>query len=89
MLGILGYGGERAIPKVQHKKGQAGVLEGGTPGEERPTPLPWRRDGPTQYTTQTTIECFRCGKKGHVKPDYCVKLEEAKCSMVATTAPPE
>ena len=81
--------GEKEPFRKYNMKGQAGVLEGGTPGEERPTPLPWRRDGPTQYTKQTTIKCFHCGKKGHVKRDYCVKLEEAKCSMVATTAPPE
>ena len=31
--------GEKAILKGQHKKrGQAGVPEGGTPGEERPNP---------------------------------------------------
>ena len=28
-------------------------------------------------------------KKGHVKRDCRVKLEKAKCSMVATTAPPK
>ena len=53
------------------------------------SPLPWRRDGPPRYTAPAVIECFHCGKKGYVKRDCHVKLEEAKCSMVATTAPPE
>ena len=47
------------------------------------------REGPPRYTSSTAVECFRCGKKGDVKKDYRVKLEEAKCSMTATTTLPE
>ena len=71
---------ERRTEGSSERRNQGGKRNNATTMEER-----WAK----RYTTPAVIECFHCGKKVHVKRDCRVKLKEAKCSMVATTAPPE
>ena len=41
-------------------------------------PQPYSRDLKTE-------ECFRCGKKGHMKKDCLVKMDQAKCGIQPTS----
>ena len=36
-------------------------------GRKERTPLPGRKNGPPRYTPLTTVQCFHCGKKGHMQ----------------------
>ena len=39
-------------------------------------------DGPPPSRDLRTIECFKCGKKGHYQRDCRVKVKNIKCSLV-------
>ena len=51
------------------------------------TTMEERQASKVHYTGRDRV--FLLWEKGHVKRDCRVKLEVAKCSMVATTAPPK
>ena len=47
------------------------------------------RDGPPPSRDLQTIECFKCGKKGHYQEDGRVKVENTKCSLVIPKRKPK
>ena len=46
-------------------------------------------DGPPPSRDLRTIECFKCGKKGHNQQDCQVNVENAKCSLVIPKRKPK
>ena len=46
-------------------------------------------DGPPSSCDLRTIECFKCGKKGHYQRDCWVKVENVKCSLVIPKRKPK
>ena len=87
---FLSMKGERAVSEIHPQKGgQKGVPKGGTKVEKgtTTTTMEERQASKVYYTSSDRV--FLLWKKGHVKRDCRVNLEEAKCSMVAITAPPE